>query len=323
VSWSSLRLRLCAAGIRSAPTRCTGCVRVDREPQDGQRVQPELPAEIGIVRRPDAGLVRRWGGLYGAGMSGLFDTTAVPDAYERYLVEPIFGPWVHVLLDYAGVSVGDRVLDVASGTGVVARLAAERVGDSGRVLATDVSPGMLAVATAADARVETLAAAARDLSGAGGGFDVAVCQQGFQFLLDRVAAAQAMGRAVRKQGRVAVAEWLSGSLLEPFDIYGQALEACGLPEPFPRAYAYDFSMSVDELTDVLIGAGLQAVEVTCRDLELDWPSNEQAVRGIAGTPYGPPASNLAMEQQTRLCVASPARPTDLQRPTWQWSNRPG
>jgi hypothetical protein len=73
-----------------------------------------------------------------------------------------------------------------------------------------------------------------------------------------------------------------------------------VPEPFPRAYAYDFSMSVDELTDVLIAAGLEAVEVTCREMELAWPSFEQAVRGIAGTPYGPPASNLALEKQTQL-----------------------
>lgn len=115
------------------------------------------------------------------------------------------------------------------------------------MLATDVSPGMLAVAGAADAQVQTLVAPADDLAAASGGFDAAVCQQGFQFLPDPVAAARAMGRAVRDRGRVAVAVWLSGSLLEPFDVYGQALQACGVPEPFPRGYAYDFTMNLRRL----------------------------------------------------------------------------
>jgi SAM-dependent methyltransferase len=239
-------------------------------------------------------------GVTVASMSGLFDTSAVPDAYERHLVEPIFRPWARVLLDYAGVSAGDAVLDVASGTGVVARTAAGLVGETGRVLATDISSGMLAVAGAADARVQTLVAPADDLAAATGGFDVAVCQQGFQFLPEPIAAARAMGRAVRDQGRVAVAVWLTGVLLEPFDLYAQALQACGVPEPFPRGYAYDFSMFVDELTAILTDAGLGEVEVSQRELELTWPSIEQAVRGIAGTPYGPPAAALSGDQHARL-----------------------
>ncbi|MGH8890206.1 MAG: class I SAM-dependent methyltransferase, partial [Acidothermaceae bacterium] len=183
---------------------------------------------------------------------------------------------------------------------IVARAATGLTGESGRVLATDVSPGMLAVADAADAKVQTLVAPADDLAAASGGFDAAVCQQGFQFLPDPVAAARAMGRAVRDQGRVAAAVWLSGSLLEPFDVYGQALQACGVPEPFPRGYAYDFTMSVDELTAIFTDAGLREVEVSTRELELTWPSIDQAVRGIAGTPYGPPAAALPPSQHTQL-----------------------
>jgi Methylase involved in ubiquinone/menaquinone biosynthesis len=233
-------------------------------------------------------------------VSGLFDPTAIPAAYERYLVEPIFRPWAHVLLDYVHVSAGDAVLDVASGTGIVARTAAELVGDSGRVLATDISPGMLAVASAADPRVETLVASAENLAGASGGFDVAVCQQGFQFLPDPVAAAAAMASGCREGGWVAVAVWRTGSVLEPFDIYGRALQDCGVPEPFPRAFAYDFAMSADDLTGILSEAGLSEIEVTNRELELAWPSIDDAVRGIAGTPYGPPAAALPPDQQAGL-----------------------
>ncbi len=233
-------------------------------------------------------------------MSGLFDTEAIPAAYERYLVRPIFQPWAHVLLQYALVSAGDAVVDVASGTGIVARTAAGLVGEHGRVLATDISPGMLAVASAADARVGTLVAAADDLAGAPDGFDAAVCQQGFQFLPDPVAAAAAMGGRCRDGGRVALAVWLTGTMLEPFDVYGQALQACDVPEPFPRAYAYGYTMSVDDVSRILTQAGLSDVDVTTRELELTWPSMDDAVRGIAGTPYGPSAGAMSPDQQARL-----------------------
>jgi SAM-dependent methyltransferase len=233
-------------------------------------------------------------------MSGLFDTGPVAEAYERYLVEPIFRRWAAVLLEYAGVTGGEAVLDVASGTGIVARTAAGLVGETGRVVATDISSGMLAVAAAADARVATLVASADDLAAVADGFDVAVCQQGFQFLPDPVGAARAMGRAVRDQGRIAVAVWLTGPELEPFDIYGQALQACGVPEPFPRGYAYDFTISVDQISRILTDAGLADVEVSQCELELSWPSVDQAVRGITGTPYGPATAALSPDQQARL-----------------------
>lgn len=89
-------------------------------------------------------------------------------------------------------------------------------------------------------------------------------------------------------------------MLEPFDVYGHALQDCGVPEPFPRAFAYDFTMSVDDVTGILTKAGLSGIEVTTSELELTWPSIDDAVRGIAGTPYGPPAAALPPDQQTRV-----------------------
>jgi ubiquinone/menaquinone biosynthesis C-methylase UbiE len=58
----------------------------------------------------------------------------------------MFAPWAPVLLDAAGVHPGDQVLDVACGTGVVTRLAAERVGSTGRAVGLDCNAAMLVVA---------------------------------------------------------------------------------------------------------------------------------------------------------------------------------
>jgi len=233
----------------------------------------------------------------------LFEGGTVPDAYERFLVPTIFKPWANALVDFANVSTGEVVVDVASGTGAVAAVAGRRVGSGGRVVATDISAAMLALASAAHPEIETVETAADELAVADLAFDVALCQQGLQFLTDRVAAAQAMKRVLRSSGRVAVAVWMSGPLLEPFDVYGHVLEHHGLPEPFPRAYAYDFSMSPGEVGDVLSAAGFTDVETVTEVIEVLWPSVDDAVRGIAGTPYGPSIAALEEEEQRRIAAA--------------------
>ena len=60
-------------------------------------------------------------------------------------VPALFEPWAHLLVDAAVVGTGDRVLDVACGTGIVARTAADRVGNTGAVVGIDRNPAMLAV----------------------------------------------------------------------------------------------------------------------------------------------------------------------------------
>src|SRR5262245_37506230 len=76
------------------------------------------------------------------------------EMYERLLVPALFRPFAEVLIDRAEVADGDHVLDVACGTGIVARLARERVGDSGRVVGVDLSPPMLAVARGVEPEVD-------------------------------------------------------------------------------------------------------------------------------------------------------------------------
>src|SRR6266852_4374578 len=71
---------------------------------------------------------------------------SAPENYERYLVPAIFGPFATDLVELSAIQPGERVLDVACGPGVVARLAAEVVGATGRVVGVDLNAGMLAVA---------------------------------------------------------------------------------------------------------------------------------------------------------------------------------
>ena len=114
-----------------------------------------------------------------------------PEMYERLLVGPLFRPWAELTLEEVALAPGDRVLDVACGTGIVARVASERLEGAVRVVGVDVSPDMLAVARAAAPAIDWREGdAARLPLGEGEAFDVVVCQQGLQFFPDKPAAAR-------------------------------------------------------------------------------------------------------------------------------------
>src|SRR5688500_6497077 len=133
-----------------------------------------------------------------------------PEMYESYLVSPLFRPWAEMTLDALELSEGDRVLDIACGTGIVARMAKERLGDDGYVVGVDISSDMLAVARAVAPGIDWREGNAVALPIYDGEkFEVVVCQQGLQFVSDKAAAVAQMRRALAKEGRLAIATWLS------------------------------------------------------------------------------------------------------------------
>jgi ubiquinone/menaquinone biosynthesis C-methylase UbiE len=133
-----------------------------------------------------------------------------PEMYEQYLVGPLFRPWVAPTLDDLRLSAGDRVLDIACGTGVVARAASERLGNTGKVVGVDISSDMLAVARRLAPGIDWREGNASALPLRDGEqFDVIVCQQGVQFFPNKPEAATQMRRALTKGGRLAVATWRS------------------------------------------------------------------------------------------------------------------
>ena len=164
--------------------------------------------------------------------SSAFASESVPDEYERHLVPTVFGPWAEVLLDAVVVAPGTQVLDIASGTGALARAAGRRAGSDGYVVASDVSGPMLARAAAVGAPegaapIEYLEASADALPFEDGRFDVVLCQQGLQFFPGREAAVGEMWRVLRPGGVAGIAVWATGHPLEPFGVYGEELAALG------------------------------------------------------------------------------------------------
>jgi ubiquinone/menaquinone biosynthesis C-methylase UbiE len=122
--------------------------------------------------------------------------------------DAIQGPATEMMLDLAEVRTGSRVLDVAAGTGDQTILAAQRVGLTGYVLATDISANMLKLA--ADAareagltNVETRVMDAQNIDLDEDSFDAAICQLGLFLFADPITVLRSMRRVVRPEGKVA------------------------------------------------------------------------------------------------------------------------
>ena len=129
------------------------------------------------------------------------------EAYETAMVPALFREWPPRILAAAHVVPGDRVLDVACGTGILARAALERVGSEGSVAGLDLNPGMLAVAERLQPGVEWREGSAEALPWADGTFDAVVSQFGLMFFPDRPRALGEMVRVLGAGGRLAVAVW--------------------------------------------------------------------------------------------------------------------
>jgi ubiquinone/menaquinone biosynthesis C-methylase UbiE len=143
-------------------------------------------------------------------MSLPFAQVSFAEMYERELARPLFQPFAEAALDAVKPAPGERVLDVACGTGIVARLARQRVGADGVVVGVDVNPGMLAVARSVAPDVEWREGNALELPvRSGEQFDVVLCHQGLQFFPDKRVAVGHMRRALLPGGRLAVATWCS------------------------------------------------------------------------------------------------------------------
>src|SRR5262245_44130093 len=110
------------------------------------------------------------------------------NAYENLFVSSLFREWAPRMMEAAHVQQGQRVLDVACGTGVVAREAVSKVSREGSVVGLDANPGMLAVADSITPSVEWQQGIAESLPFPDESFDVVVCQFALMFFIDKVQA---------------------------------------------------------------------------------------------------------------------------------------
>jgi ubiquinone/menaquinone biosynthesis C-methylase UbiE len=219
----------------------------------------------------------------------VFMTTQLPnpaEMYEQFYGPGIFQPMTELFVRYAAPKLGEHVLDMACGTGLVARHVAPLVGNSGKVVAIDINPAMLEVArrkpVPEGAPIEWREGDAVTIELPDGTFDLVLCQQGLQFFSDKVVALQRLRKALRPGGRIALALWQgieAQSLVAEF----AKIEALHLA---PLGVRYDdllapFTLGdAKEIQALLESARFSRVSIVPQLIETRFPSPETFARNM-------------------------------------------
>jgi SAM-dependent methyltransferase len=185
--------------------------------------------------------------------------------YEEYFVPAVLRPYAARLVALADPKPADRVIDVACGTGIVARLAAARVGATGHVVGIDLIPAMVEVARTASEGlqppIEWHIGDASALPFPDDSFDLAFCQQGLQFFTDRTAALKELHRVLAPGRRLLLSVWRPIRYLPIWLHMSAALERHGCPDAaaFLRRATPDFT--ADGLRALVTDAGFEDVHL--------------------------------------------------------------
>jgi ubiquinone/menaquinone biosynthesis C-methylase UbiE len=193
-------------------------------------------------------------------------------AYEALFVPALFRQFAVKVADAAGISDGERVLDVACGTGVLAREILRCVGPSGLVSGIDAAPGMIEVAREIAPAVDFREGKAESLPFSDGSFDAVVSQFGLMFFSDPAQAIREMLRVLTSRGRFAVAVWDSLNKIPAYAAADELLRRI-LGQQVAEALRAPFTLGdKDVLRKIFVEAGANDVEVTTHSGTALFPS---------------------------------------------------
>ena len=194
------------------------------------------------------------------------------NAYEALFVPALFRQWTPRVVDAAQIQLGHRVLDVACGTGILAREAAARTGPTGSVVGLDPGPGMLAVAERLAPNIEWRQGAAESLPFADQSVDAVVSQFGLMFFVDRHQALREMLRVLRPGGRLVIAVWDSLESLPAYAAEVALLERVAGRRAADALRAPFVLGDRKALATLFADAGVASAEITTHDGTAQFPS---------------------------------------------------
>jgi ubiquinone/menaquinone biosynthesis C-methylase UbiE len=240
------------------------------------------------------------------------------ELYQRYLVPAITEKWAQDLVDRVRPRAGEAVLDVACGTGVIARLVAKTVG-YGQVTGLDLNTGMLAVAhelANEGAPINWIEGSALDLPFPASSFDVVLCQLGLQFFPDQRRALREMRRVLRNSGRVALSVYSPIERTPGANAFVIALdEVLGTDASQIKRGEHSFAHPA-QLRTMLKDAGFDAVDVHTVVQTIVFPSVLDYVRfQLLATPMTVLLRSRTEPECQEIISSIASRTTSLSSPT--------
>jgi SAM-dependent methyltransferase len=229
----------------------------------------------------------------------------VPEAYEHYIIPAFMGAWAQDLVEIAAVQAGERVLDVACGTGVVARQAALVTGTTGQVVGLDVNTSMLDMARLVQLSPEVCITweegDAASLPFPDASFDAVLCQQGLQYFPDCKMALHEMARVLAPGGRLALSVWRPLERLPFFVALVDALERhLRADAASPLRIAFTLGDAC-ELRSLVTGAGFDDICLRLTIKQIRHTPLEDFIPGyLAATPIA--SAVAAMDDAARTAM---------------------
>ncbi len=239
--------------------------------------------------------------------------------YERQKVPGMFKPLANAVLARVPVASDERIVDLACGTGIVARLAAAGLGPGARITGADLNPGMIRAARALTAaegeRFHWHEADVSHLPFPDGAFSLAFCQQGLQFFPDKPAALREIARVLAPAGRLALTVW---SEIPPlFEAIAAALARHFDADLAARGLAPFAFRDETVIAGLILDAGFAECAAERLAVERSFAASTESLRDeIIGNPVGADfAAGSAARQEAVLgdvlAVLAPYRRGDI------------
>lgn len=217
-----------------------------------------------------------------------------PAVYEELNVPAFFTAFADAMLERARPADGERLLDVATGTGVVLRRARARTPGLARLVGLDLTAAMLVVAREKTDGIdaELLEGDAAELPFEDGTFDIVTCQQGLQFFPGRKHALQEFHRVLAPGGRAVVSCWCAVDTAPGHEALVEAVRE-HVPDQEPMALAPFMLDDGEELGLLLTAGGFEDIEVERVDRLAHFASPEDLARSfLVGSPMALGLANV-------------------------------
>lgn len=231
-----------------------------------------------------------------------FGDDSIAKSYDKILVPSLFEPWAIHLIENNQPWVGNMVLDLACGTGVVTKELARNVSPNGRVIALDINGQMLDIAKSKckewENHIDFIEGSCESMAIADSSLDVVVCQQGFQFFPNKQAATLEIHRVLKPGGRVIISTWCPVSECEIFGIICETLETLNENEISQMMRVpFDF-MTQSELQEPFSTAGFSNIEVSKQEMSMHLEGEVDSALMVAyATPIAPKLKELSVEKR--------------------------